>query len=326
LDRLPILLKDRLRVVEVASFHSDTAGFPAGSVRNLEIESETDGFGVYSDRPIVAVHLSPPSNCFSHFRFTIWIFVGRDYGSFCYRGPPAAARAISIKDRDPEGRGIRGQQQRIARQLFHESPVFLEDILSVLKVRRFHSNAALFGSGAVPSLKVKIETDGVRVDIFALHSIFPPKLEALFKFVNSVFGRRDCGAFPNAPLVCSAWHRPATSFFGAVMPALHDVSVWSRGATRQASIWMPKCSPAADKIFTMWERAKAGHEVAGNDFAEFFLMVVERRVPSNLAALTGRCSTTVGWWTLRAISALAQARAKPIESWTLNLFAEERDS
>ena len=48
---------------------------------------------------------------------------------------------------------------------------------------------------------------------------------------------------------------------------------------------MGKCSPAAAKILSTFERAEAGNDVAGSDFAEFFLMVVERRLPPNLAAL-----------------------------------------
>jgi hypothetical protein len=48
---------------------------------------------------------------------------------------------------------------------------------------------------------------------------------------------------------------------------------------------MGKCSPIAAKILSTFERAEAGNDVAGSDFAEFFLMVVERRLPPNLAAL-----------------------------------------
>ena len=48
---------------------------------------------------------------------------------------------------------------------------------------------------------------------------------------------------------------------------------------------MGKCSPVAAKILSMVERAALGDDIAGKDFADFFLLVVQRRVPSNLAAL-----------------------------------------
>jgi hypothetical protein len=48
---------------------------------------------------------------------------------------------------------------------------------------------------------------------------------------------------------------------------------------------MPKRSPAAARILSMYERAEAGNDIAGAEVAEFFLMVVQRRVPSNLAGL-----------------------------------------
>jgi hypothetical protein len=48
---------------------------------------------------------------------------------------------------------------------------------------------------------------------------------------------------------------------------------------------MSKCSPAAARILSMYERAEAGNDIAGNEVAEFFLALVQRRLPSNLAAL-----------------------------------------
>ena len=48
---------------------------------------------------------------------------------------------------------------------------------------------------------------------------------------------------------------------------------------------MPKCSHVAARILSMHERAEAGNYIAGAEVVEFFLMVVQRRLPSHLAAL-----------------------------------------
>jgi hypothetical protein len=48
----------------------------------LKVKIEADGLRILSSsRLIIASHLVCPPNCVSHFRFTILIFVGRDYGA-----------------------------------------------------------------------------------------------------------------------------------------------------------------------------------------------------------------------------------------------------
>ena len=90
-DRRPILTKEACCVVVIVCFHSNAVGLSARAVRYLKVKIEADCFRIFFDRSIIAAHWCPPF-CVAHFRFLIWIFVRRDYGTLELARSPTARR------------------------------------------------------------------------------------------------------------------------------------------------------------------------------------------------------------------------------------------
>jgi hypothetical protein len=63
----------------IVRFHANAAGLPSGTVRNLKVKNETDCFGIFFDRLIIAAHLLSSIFALRHFTFLIRIFVRHDY-------------------------------------------------------------------------------------------------------------------------------------------------------------------------------------------------------------------------------------------------------
>jgi hypothetical protein len=93
-DCWPVLTEEVRCVVEIVRLHSNTAGLSAGSDPYLKVKIEADGFRVFLDRLIIQTHLVSPPVCVVHFKFRIWIFVGRDYGA------RESATVASLDDED----------------------------------------------------------------------------------------------------------------------------------------------------------------------------------------------------------------------------------